>query len=432
MAEHFDALTDDQISSIYAQLEIEWHQNLEHRGVKLPGLVRGGEFSKNALVLVYLYHKINQTVNKTELTQYMQDRFPDTNDVQQARHLATGHGWYIVSGTRGSAEGARLGLSRGEYRLVSVEEPFPGFNARQAQEPHEDGGYPFPARDPVDGSFFETGESSVDIDEITRALEEAGQVVLYGPPGTGKTHLALYLAQKISGSRYEVVQFHPSYSYEDFVEGIAVRPTDDGSRVTYESETRIFRQLCEEAARVQDQNAYIVLVIDEINRGDLGRVFGELIFGLEYRDFPVRTSLLEAPLAIPSNLLIIGTMNSVDRSIALLDFALRRRFKFIPVTPDPGILRQWLAARSHGVTPENQRLILDAFETINAQITRDREKLGPQYQLGHTYFFVRDGASLERQWRYAIIPLLEEYLQFNEQDLAPYEYRQVIRPLGER
>jgi 5-methylcytosine-specific restriction protein B len=170
--------------------------------------------------------------------------------------------------------------------------------------------------------------------EVVDLLEEKGQVVFYGPPGTGKTFVALVLAEEITrdGGQFRIVQFHPSYSYEDFVGGF--RPVEDDGvyGVRYRRTDGPLRELAATAAG--DPAHPYVLIVDEINRGNIPKIFGELLFLLEYRQKAVRLQYWpEEEFSLPSNLFLIGTMNTADRSIALVDAALRRRFYFVPFIP---------------------------------------------------------------------------------------------------
>ena len=170
------------------------------------------------------------------------------------------------------------------------------------------------------------------------------QVIFYGPPGTGKTRAALNVAASILGradakalpagddSPFAFVQFHPSYNYEDFVRGIRVET--DGGQVVYKTENRIFGEMAKRAAK--QPNEKHVLVIDEINRANVSAVLGELIYGLEYRGKEVQTPYEvdgKTGLLIPENLQIIGTMNTADRTIGQIDYAVRRRFAFVHCPP---------------------------------------------------------------------------------------------------
>jgi AAA domain (dynein-related subfamily) len=177
------------------------------------------------------------------------------------------------------------------------------------------------------------------LEDVDWLLRDRKQLIFYGPPGTGKTFVAETFAEWFAGSheRVETIQFHASYAYEDFVEGI--RPDLDTKDLRYALVPGILQRFAEKAET--DPRPH-VLIIDEINRANVSRVFGELLFLLEYRDRTVRLPYSRKSFGLPGNLHIIGTMNTADRSIAVVDFALRRRFHFIEFPADPAILRRWL------------------------------------------------------------------------------------------
>lgn len=243
------------------------------------------------------------------------------------------------------------------------------------------------------------------LDEVIDLLRDRRQVIFYGPPGTGKTYLAQAIAEHAaSPESVKLVQFHPAYSYEDFFEGF--RPTvGEGGAVGFALSPGPFRRIVD-AARENPGTAY-VLIVDEINRANLAKVFGELYFLLEYRDRSIDllySSGHEATFTLPRNVFIIGTMNTADRSIALVDAAMRRRFAFLPLhpaePPTSDMLGRWLQ-RKH-LPPTNAELL----DSLNALIADDDLKIGPSYFMrGEVY---KDGG-LERLWRTAILPLLEEH-----------------------
>jgi len=244
------------------------------------------------------------------------------------------------------------------------------------------------------------------LQELIDLLSDRQQVILYGPPGTGKTFLALRLARHLAESEaVRLVQFHPSYAYEDFFEGY--RPVSvDGGSVGFALTPGPFRQLASEA-RANSGQPYM-LVIDEINRANLAKVFGELYFLLEYRRETVR--LQYSPndaFTLPPNVFVIGTMNTADRSIALVDAAVRRRFAFVELHPDEqpvrDVLAKWLDAT--GRAADERAVLLAALNEAIGEEDRDF-KIGPSYLMKPDA--ERDGG-LERVWRYSILPLLEEH-----------------------
>lgn len=239
------------------------------------------------------------------------------------------------------------------------------------------------------------------LDETVDLLNEQRQIVFYGPPGTGKTYLARKIAAHLVGEeRVRLVQFHPSYTYEDFFEGFRPAANDSGGGVSLVLRPGPLRRLATEAQEHPDQA--FVLVIDELNRANIAKVFGELYFLLEYRDHGVEVLYGGDPFTLPPNLYFMCTMNTADRSIALLDSAMRRRFAFKelhPATePTASMLGDWLERNGH--PPVAARLL-----TLLNDLIEDRDA-----HIGPSYFMVKEQtrARMSRIFRTQIEPLLQE------------------------
>ena len=266
------------------------------------------------------------------------------------------------------------------------------------------------------------------IGRIQDLLNRKGQAILYGPPGTGKTYWAEQAVQnlaalwnwgvafgdlsdeqreRVTGHRTDafvrVCTFHPSYGYEDFIEGF--RPTTTEGTLGFAVQNGIFRTLCRAAS--EDPAGRYYLIVDEINRGDIPRIFGELLTVL---DKPKRGSAVLLPLSgdrfvVPENVFIVGTMNTADRSIALLDTALRRRFGFIELMPDPGTL---------GETVIEGIALRPWLTALNQQVTAHVGRDGRNLQVGHSYLMsagrpIQEFRQPARVLQEDVLPLLEEY-----------------------
>lgn len=268
-----------------------------------------------------------------------------------------------------------------------------------------------------------TGISQAILVSWLQSINRKGQAILYGPPGTGKTFLAEHLARHlVSGCDgfVDLVQFHPAYAYEDFMQGIRPQVRQDGTgALEYSIVPGRFLEFCRKA---QERDGTCVLIIDEINRANLARVFGELMYLLEYRDKDILLSVDGARFLIPENVRIIGTMNTADRSIALVDHALRRRFAFIKLQPDYDVLKRYHQRENTGFPVDR---LIPVLQDVNRSINDSN------YEIGISYFMKPDLMDhLEGIWRMEIEPYLEEYFFDNPKNAERFRWERVRQILG--
>ena len=243
------------------------------------------------------------------------------------------------------------------------------------------------------------------LDTFMRTLRNKKQVILQGPPGTGKTFLAKRIASKLSGSaqRRSLIQFHPSYTYEDFFEGFRPCVDSQNQKSWLELRPGPLRTIVEHA--LEESQYPHFLIIDEINRGNLASIFGELYFLLEYRKEEVRLMYSGEQFSLPDNLFIVGTMNTADRSIALVDSAMRRRFAFYSLHPDSeptqGLLQRWCSKNL-----EDGSRIVALWHALNREIGVHDFKVGPSYFMRAD---IETPGVLDEVWETEILPLVGEY-----------------------
>ena len=268
------------------------------------------------------------------------------------------------------------------------------------------------------------------MNDLKDLLEYKKQIILQGPPGTGKTYTAKDLAEYIvfdevttdkkeqakniaDSEQIDLIQFHPAYTYEDFIRGIVTEPV--GDKINYISKDKLFLEMVQKAA--MDGAKPHILIIDEINRANLSSVLGELIYALEYRDEAFKSMYANNDgnyeITIPDNLYIIGTMNTADRSVGHLDYALRRRFAFYDVLPQDFTQDDFQSTEFKKVARLFVKEIKASTEELEAS-----EHLSLEFQdrpqdiwLGHSYFFKKENTAFSLRLKYEIAPILQEYVK---------------------
>lgn len=251
-------------------------------------------------------------------------------------------------------------------------------------------------------------------DEIKDLLSRKKNIILQGAPGVGKTFIAKRLADSLIGEKYsnkvETIQFHQSYSYEDFIEGY--KPQGNG----FYMEKGIFYNFCKKAENDSEKNYY--LIIDEINRGNLSKIFGELLMLIEEdkRGEQLTLAYSKEKFSVPKNLFIIGMMNTADRSLALMDYALRRRFSFVEVLP--AFKNEGFIKYQRSINNPYFDKVIDSIVELNNEISND-PSLGDGFMIGHSYFCNLIGnyeENLKSILKFDILPMIREYW-FDNKDI---------------
>ena len=261
--------------------------------------------------------------------------------------------------------------------------------------------------------------SEKELSDLENLLKNKKNIILQGAPGVGKTFCARRLAYEIMGekdeSRVSLIQFHQNYSYEDFIMGFKPNGAE------FELQRGIFYKFCIAAANNPDKSYFFI--IDEINRGNLSKIFGELLMLIEkgYRGEKLSLAYKDEKFSVPQNLYIIGMMNTADRSLAMIDYALRRRFSFFEMKP--GFDTEGFRKYQDSLNNEHFNRLVDCIKQLNQAIAAD-ESLGSGFELGHSYLCERKEVNddwLHQVINYDIVPMLQEYWFDNRKEVEKWK-----------
>ncbi|MBO5012520.1 MAG: AAA family ATPase, partial [Paludibacteraceae bacterium] len=293
-------------------------------------------------------------------------------------------------------------------RLIRINNP----------EPEEKSEIEMPVYPPYTNDDFlsEVYMAEESLNDLKNLLDLKKNVILQGAPGVGKTFSAKRLAYVMMGakddSRIKIIQFHQNYSYEDFIMGY--KPNATGG---FELKEGVFYDFCKKAA--QDPDNKYFFIIDEINRGNMSKIFGELLqlIEVDYRNHPIKLAYNNQDFAVPANVYIIGMMNTADRSLAMIDYAIRRRFSFF--TMAPAFELDSFKQHINNINDPKLNQLIDKVIELNKAIKND-SSLGEGFVIGHSYF-CPDSLDLRTIVRYEILPTLSEYWFDNETIIQQWE-----------